>query len=203
MMTFAGALSFPLSNDLTDNFAAERAALGGDAIEAVQSIRQMPGFPAFASPGSCSWRRTSDRRWRASLCRRGDRRYRPLGKSGGPMATTTGDVHRPSRRGALDHHLARRWLPRERAPLVLAPLVAGFGATTIGSKASLRLASAGGDPALAIVAVAEMTAMLLTDRVRNPWPAPRNGRMVSPRGRRRLLTVESARPIGPPSAPRW
>lgn len=167
VMTFAGALAFALWNALINNFAVERAAFGGDAIGALQSIREIPGFLAF----TVVWALLLVKEQRlallsVALLAAGTALTGLFPSFWGLVVTTTVMSIGFHYHETLMQSLSLQWLPRERAPLVLGRLVAVRSAATIGILALLWLAFAvletsyalvylaGGGLALALVAVA-------------------------------------------------
>jgi hypothetical protein len=165
--TFAGGLSFALWNALIDNFAVERAGFGGDAIGALQSIREIPGFLAF----TVVWVLLLVKEQRLALASvallaAGTAVSGFFPSFWGLVATTTVMSVGLHYHEALMQSLSLQWLPRERAPLVLGRLVAVRSAAIIGVLAVLWLAFAalgvgcapvylaGGGLAMVLVAVA-------------------------------------------------
>ena len=144
VMTFAGALAFALWTALINNFAVERAAFGGDAIGALQSIREIPGFLAF----TVVWALLLVKEQRLALASvallaLGTAATGFFGSFWGLVVTTTVMSIGFHYQEALLQSLSLQWLPRERAPLVLGRLVAVRSAATIGILAFLWLAFTG------------------------------------------------------------
>lgn len=138
LVTFAGALAFALWTALINNVAVERAGFGGDAIGALQSIREIPGFLAF----TVVWVLLLVKEQRPALASVallavGTAVTGLLPSFWGPVATTTLVSIGFHYQEALMQSLSLQWLPRERAPLVLGRLVAVRSAATIGILALL------------------------------------------------------------------
>jgi len=152
VMTFSGALAFALWTALINNFAVERADFGGDAIGALQSIREIPGFLAFTAV----WLLLVVKEQRLALA---SVALLALGTAAtglfpsfwGLVVTTTIMSVGFHYQEALLQSLSLQWLPRDRAPLVLGRLVAVRSAATIAILALLWLAFAALGPRYAPV----------------------------------------------------